>query len=211
MVLCQDNESYRHELPSKEVITEKVKLYTALAKETNSEIKSFKSNIDLCKDLQVKTVFNQRYNILASKYSEQIKKIILVKGKYTTYTDEKKASEEGKIKIQKQLYGEPDLVVAGVYSDTVVRSRGIQELVVDIVELRQMFEDLSILLSEQHETLGQIEIYVEDAKVRVNNGNKKLTDAIVLQKKSRNKICCCALIIIVFLLVAIFVPVGLSI
>jgi t-SNARE complex subunit (syntaxin) len=203
--LCQDKSSYKYELPSKKVITERVKAYAALAKQTNEEIKLFKSNIELCKDSQIKIIYKQRYDILVSKYTEQIKKIILVKGKYVTYAEEKKVSEEGKIKIQQQLYGEPDLAVFRVYSDATTRSQEIQELVVDIVELRQMFEDLAILLSEQHEMLDQIEIYVEEAQVRVNNGNKKLTDSIQLQKKSRKKMCCCALVLIVIVVIIIFV------
>lgn len=203
LIFSENNKGYTYELPAKEIITEKIKEYAKHAKDVNDMIKLFKKNINACKDPLVKDLFSQKYSILASKYCEQVKSAINIKNKHKAYVEEEKISTDKRVALRQQLQEEPNSIVTDVYNNTVSRSKEVELLAVDIIEIRQMFEDLALLINEQHEMLGQIDIHIEEASVRVNTGNKKLTEAIELQKKTRKKYCCCALVLIIVIIIII--------
>ncbi|KAJ3148521.1 Syntaxin-1A, partial [Irineochytrium annulatum] len=79
------------------------------------------------------------------------------------------------------------------------RHQDVQRIEKSIIELQQLFIDMSVLVSVQGEMLNQIEINVNDAVDQTDKGVDALRAAVKLQKKTRKKMC----IIIALLIVAI--------
>ena len=71
-----------------------------------------------------------------------------------------------------------------------------------------MFLDFALLTEQQGELLDQIEHQVKAASDYIDDGNKELTQAIVLQKSIRAKQCC--MIAIVLAVIGIVIGVALA-
>ena len=62
-----------------------------------------------------------------------------------------------------------------------------------ILELKDMFSDMLLLLEQQGETINGIDKQVDTAQDFVKSRNKALVRANCYQKKKRKYFCCCLL------------------
>lgn len=86
------------------------------------------------------------------------------------------------------------------------RHEAIRELERKLLELHQIFLDMSVLVEAQGEMLDNIESSVARSVEYVHKGNVALTDARQFQKSSR-KWMCCSMILILIILCAVLLPV----
>jgi len=79
-----------------------------------------------------------------------------------------------------------------------------------IMELHQLFVDMSVLVAQQGELIDQIEDNCNQAAEYTSQGVKAIREAAVIQKKSRKKLCgiVILIIVVVVILVVIFVVLG---
>ncbi|KAI8614076.1 t-SNARE [Chytriomyces sp. MP71] len=68
------------------------------------------------------------------------------------------------------------------------RHADVQRIEKSIIELQQLFIDMSVLVAAQGELINQIEIHVDDAIDQTEQGVQALHKAVKLQKKTRKKI-----------------------
>lgn len=91
------------------------------------------------------------------------------------------------------------------------RNRDIQNLTKNIVELHQMFTDMSILVEGQQELINDIEYNVKEVKGDTKKAADELVEALHHQRSARKKkMCICMLVtfIIVGILAAIIIPIA---
>ncbi|KAJ3290871.1 t-SNARE [Rhizoclosmatium globosum] len=86
------------------------------------------------------------------------------------------------------------------------RHADVQRIEKSIIELQQLFIDMSVLVAAQGELINQIEIHVDDAIDQTEQGVNALHKAVKLQKKTRKKMC-----IIIGLLIGVFLIIGLGV
>lgn len=109
---------------------------------------------------------------------------------------------------------QPDTVALGYQIDD-LRSRNdaIQKLSKNIVDLHQMFTDMSILVEGQQELINDIEYNVKEVKADTKKAAEELVIARKHQKSARKKkMCICVLVIIIIVGVAaaIIIPLGIN-
>jgi t-SNARE complex subunit (syntaxin) len=79
----------------------------------------------------------------------------------------------------------------------------------DILDLHDIQKDLVIMVQDQGETTDRIEVQVGHAADRVEKGQKKLADTVILKSKKRNLCIAISLVvgipIIILLLIIIIV------
>lgn len=91
------------------------------------------------------------------------------------------------------------------------RNRDIQNLTKNIVELHQMFTDMSILVEGQQELINDIEYNVKEVKADTRKAADELVVALDHQRSARKKkICICVLVTVIILIIvaAILIWVG---
>lgn len=91
------------------------------------------------------------------------------------------------------------------------RNRDIQNLTKNIVELHQMFTDMSILVEGQQELINDIEYNVKEVKADTRKAADELVVALDHQRSARKKkICICVLVtvILVIIVAAILILIG---
>lgn len=91
------------------------------------------------------------------------------------------------------------------------RNRDIQNLSKNIVELHQMFTDMSILVEGQQELINDIEYNVKEVKGDTKKAADELVEALNHQRSARKKKVCIFVIvtvIIVAILLAILIPIA---
>eukprot|EP01138_Halocafeteria_seosinensis_P009832 gb/GECG01010043.1/.p1 GENE.gb/GECG01010043.1/~~gb/GECG01010043.1/.p1 ORF type:complete len:288 (+),score=42.80 gb/GECG01010043.1/:1-864(+) len=120
--------------------------------------------------------------------------------------------EEDPQAAQRQLE-EPEMVanykVQAVYDEVMSRSKDVGALVQSLKEVKEMMNDLALMVQQQHEVLGRIDANVEVAKTHVKKGNEQVEKAINYQRKARKRMCCMAItvVIIILLVIVIGIPV----
>jgi len=85
------------------------------------------------------------------------------------------------------------------------REQGIKEIEKTVVEVNEIFRDLSHLVQEQGVMIDNIESNIETSVVKTSEGVEDLRKANEYQKSSRNKMCCLALIILIIAAVIVVV------
>lgn len=87
------------------------------------------------------------------------------------------------------------------------RNRDIQNLSKNIVELHQMFTDMSILVETQQDLINDIEYNVKEVKVETKKAGDELVEALAHQRSARKKKMCIIIIVtcVVIAIVAIIV------
>lgn len=93
------------------------------------------------------------------------------------------------------------------------RNRDIQNLSKNIVELHQMFTDMSILVEGQQELINNIEYNVKEVKADTRKAAEELEVALQHQRSARKKkICICMIVVIGIIIIAaiIIIPMGIS-
>lgn len=96
--------------------------------------------------------------------------------------------------------------------DLRARNHAIQGLAKNIVELQQMFTDMSILVQGQQELINNIEYNVKEVKVDTKKATEELVEARRHQKSAnKKKMCICIIItlVIVGVALAILIPMAL--
>lgn len=91
------------------------------------------------------------------------------------------------------------------------RNKDIQGLSRNIVDLHQMFTDMSILVDGQQELINNIEYNVEEVKSDTKKAGEELVEARKHQKSARKKKMCIiilAICIVVAIALAIIIPIG---
>lgn len=93
------------------------------------------------------------------------------------------------------------------------RNRDIQKLSKNIVDLHQMFTDMSILVEGQQELINDIEYNVKEVKADTKKAAEELVVARKHQKSARKKkacICILVIVIIIGIAAAILIPIALK-
>jgi len=85
------------------------------------------------------------------------------------------------------------------------REQGIREIEKAVVEVNEIFRDLSNLVHEQGAMIDNIESNIEESVVKTSEGVEELRKANDYQKSSRNKMCCLALIILIIAAIIVVV------
>jgi len=83
------------------------------------------------------------------------------------------------------------------FQNAIIREReeGIKEIEKTVVEVNDIFRDLSALVAEQGSMIDSIESNIETSVVHTSKGVEELQKASTYQKKSRTKLCILLLII----------------
>lgn len=69
------------------------------------------------------------------------------------------------------------------------RCHDILALEKSVTEVNQLYKDIFLLVAQQGETLDDIELKIDDAQVRIENGTQKVADAKASQRNVRHKKC----------------------
>jgi len=72
-----------------------------------------------------------------------------------------------------------------------------------IMELHQLFVDMSVLVAAQGELIDQIEDNCNMAAEYTSQGVKAIREAAVIQKKSRKKLCCIVVLVVVVIVIIV--------
>ena len=93
------------------------------------------------------------------------------------------------------------------FNETIIKERhkGIKEIETKVVELNEMFRDLSIMVDEQGIEIDNIESHIANAEQYTSQGVQEIASAEKSQRSARTKLCCIALIIVVVIAVVILV------
>lgn len=81
------------------------------------------------------------------------------------------------------------------------REKGIKEIEKTVLEVNDIFKDLSHIVAEQGVMIDSIESNIERATVETSKGAEELTKASKSQRSSRTKLCCLALLLLAILAV----------
>lgn len=86
------------------------------------------------------------------------------------------------------------------------RQQALDELEQDINGINQIFKDLSSIIRDQGEMVDSIEANIEHTSIHVGQANTTLNQALVYQKKARQKkiilsVFCVALLLIILLVI----------
>eukprot|EP00027_Filamoeba_sp_ATCC50430_P015914 CAMPEP_0168573836 /NCGR_PEP_ID=MMETSP0413-20121227/18750_1 /TAXON_ID=136452 /ORGANISM="Filamoeba nolandi, Strain NC-AS-23-1" /LENGTH=207 /DNA_ID=CAMNT_0008607119 /DNA_START=280 /DNA_END=900 /DNA_ORIENTATION=- len=85
------------------------------------------------------------------------------------------------------------------------RDQGIREIEKTVVEVNEIFRDLSKLVIEQGQMIDNIESNIESAVQDTNKGVVEIRKASDYQKRSRTKLCILALILVIIVSVIVLV------
>ncbi|XP_033117505.1 syntaxin-12-like isoform X2 [Anneissia japonica] len=77
------------------------------------------------------------------------------------------------------------------------REERIRQIEGAMLDVNEIFRDLSAMVSEQGEMIDSIEANVDRADTNIESGNEQLVTASRYQKKARKKMCCIFVILIV--------------
>jgi len=83
------------------------------------------------------------------------------------------------------------------------RDKDIRDIERQVVEVNEIFRDISTLVVEQGQMIDSIESNIESGVQNTTKGVEDIQKASKYQRSSRNKLCCLALIILIILGVAI--------
>jgi len=121
------------------------------------------------------------------------------------YEDDNDLEKQGLIETQRvqqlQLDNERQFMDALIAD----REQGIKEIEKTVVEVNEIFRDLSHLVQEQGVMIDNIESNIEESVVKTTDGVEELRKANEYQKSSRNKMCCLALIILIVAAIIVLV------
>jgi len=81
------------------------------------------------------------------------------------------------------------------------REKDIKEIEKNVVEVNEIFRDLSALVADQGVMIDSIESNIEEASVSTSRGAEEIVKASKYQKSSRNKLCCLLLLIVIIVAV----------
>ncbi|KAJ3055677.1 Syntaxin-1A [Rhizophlyctis rosea] len=152
------------------------------------------------------------YKDIQKKYQDKYKQrlqrqFLIVKPQATPEEVEKMVSgETGPVFAQQIMSSGQRGEARRALQDIQDRHQDIVRIERSIIELQQLFMDMSVLVAAQGEVLNQIEVHVSNAVDHTEQGVQALGKAVKLQKKTRKKMC-----IIVICLIGLCVAIGLAV
>ncbi|KAI9216857.1 t-SNARE [Blastocladiella britannica] len=152
------------------------------------------------------TEYNEVQNKFKGKYKQRLQKqFLIVKPDASPDEVEKVVNGEGGAAIfaQQIMPGAQYMEAKQALQDIQERHQDIIKIEKSILELHQLFVDMSVLVAQQGELLNQIDSHVSKAVEYTEQGVEELKEANVIQKKSRKRMC-----ILIFCLVVLAVVIG---
>ncbi|KAJ1544129.1 Syntaxin-1A [Cladochytrium tenue] len=142
------------------------------------------------------------------KYRQRMQRQYLIVKPTATADEVEKIvnGEQGPVFAQTLVHSGQKAEAKRALQDIRDRHADVQRMEKSILELQQLFIDMSVLVAAQGELINQIELHVEDAVDQTEQGVEALHKAVKIQKKSRKKLC-----VIILLLVLGCVIVGLGV
>lgn len=163
----------------------------------NTLVKKFISLVQEYQEMQ--TTFKNKYR---DRVGRQLK---VVKPDATLDEIEEIIDSGGDKNIfTQQMLGEQSTQAArNALADIQDKHKDIVRLEQSIVELHQLFVDMSVLVETQGEMLDQIEYSVQQAHQYVDKGVKQLEKAKESQKNARKRMCCIVCCCVIFLMLVV--------
>ncbi|KAL7749584.1 hypothetical protein RI367_005140 [Sorochytrium milnesiophthora] len=161
----------------------------------------------LKKFTDVMTEYNEVQSKFKNKYKQRLQKQFLtVKPDATAEEVEKVTSGEGgPVFAQQIMPGAQYLEARKALEDIQERHQDIIKIEKSILELQQLFVDMSVLVAQQGDLINQIDHHVAKAVEYTNAGVEEMKSAVKIQKRSRKRMCT-----LIFCLIILAVIVGLG-
>jgi len=179
-----DNEEFRSRLTKDREDT------TKLIKKIIGALRQNKGNKEVAQNLtrDLETELN-KFDDVCKRIEAREREIMTAMGSDATQEDDTGLSQEEKIQRLQEKNIDAQFLEYNE-QDIARRHQEILQIERDAVEILEMFKDMRALVMEQKEGLDVIEGNINDAKLQAEQGEKELTEAERLQKKSRKKQCC---------------------
>jgi len=182
------------------------------------DLNSFKSQ-DKMKKIQQQKLMTEFESSLKkfqdiSKFAlEKERSLSLPQPKSTKYSSSSGYDEDSTEDLEKQSLIESQRIQQiqfeneRQFMDSLIsdREQGIKDIEKSVVEVNEIFRDLSVLVSEQGVMIDNIESNIEESTIKTTEGVQELRKANEYQKSSRNKLCCLALIILIVAAILVIV------
>ncbi|KAI9173081.1 hypothetical protein H9P43_007212 [Blastocladiella emersonii ATCC 22665] len=154
----------------------------------------------------IMTEYNDVQSKFKGKYKQRLQKqFLIVKPDASPEEVEKVVSGEGGAGIfaQQIMPGAQYMEARQALQDIQERHQDIIKIEKSILELQQLFVDMSVLVAQQGELLNQIDSHVTKAVDYTEQGVEEMKEANKIQKRSRKRMC-----ILIFCLVILAVVIG---
>lgn len=143
--------------------------------------------------------------------ADSIKRDILNANPHVSESHVQRALDDGDSTKLDSLIQASDPRLRHQVEDLRLRNREIENLSKNIVELHQIFTDMSILIEGQQDLINDIEYNVHDVKASTKKAGDQLVVALDHQRSARKKRICiytCIIAIILIIVAAIFFPIA---
>lgn len=154
------------------------------------------------KFISVVQEYQEMQNKFKSKYRDRVGRQLKVVRPDATVDEINEMIESGgdqDIFKQQMLSENSTQAARNALADIQDKHKDIMRLEQSIVELHQLFVDMSVLVETQGEMLDQIEYSVQQAHQYVDKGVKQLEKAKESQKNARKRMCCIACCCVIFM------------
>lgn len=158
------------------------------------------------KFISVVQEYQEMQNKFKSKYRDRVGRQLKVVRPDATVDEINEMIESGgdqDIFKQQMLSENSTQAARNALADIQDKHKDIMRLEQSIVELHQLFVDMSVLVETQGEMLDQIEYSVQQAHQYVDKGVKQLEKAKESQKNARKRMCCIACCCVIFMMLAV--------
>mmetsp|Transcript_26805 Transcript_26805/g.42964 ORF Transcript_26805/g.42964 Transcript_26805/m.42964 type:complete len:307 (+) Transcript_26805:252-1172(+) len=150
--------------------------------------------------------YQEMQNNFKNKYRDRVGRQLKVVKPDATLDEIEELIDSGGDKniFTQQMLGEKSTQAArNALADIQDKHKDIVRLEQSIVELHQLFVDMSVLVETQGEMLDQIELHVQQAHQYVDKGVKQLEKAKESQKSARKRMCCIVCCCVIFLMLVV--------
>lgn len=221
-----NNTQFKYEYPNIEDIDHKLTNIIYETKQINVKIKSYLQQHYEVEELY-KTIYDNKKMLLKNKHLTLFKKISCVNHKYNLLKKNidnihhaLRSEGEGTgmadgVERMGEHKDESMLTqtvanshVVHIHKETMAKSVEVELIALEVKQLFEMFRDISVLINDQTQQICDIEILVNSSKDKIDSANKKIIEAIMLQKKTRKKYCCVAFFCVLILIIIITVSVA---
>lgn len=205
LTMTEPTNGFQFELPNKTKFDSDIKQLSNNAKEITNDIKVLKNDIKTWTDPTLKRAFEKKIAILIKKHHQNLKSLIKLTRTYPDVIIET-ANEYMVTDTDRET-------VASVNNDVIIdinqeifsQAKEVSTLTSNIIELKEMFQEMSILIEYQNEQIEIVEIEIDNAKKRTSNGNKELRNVIVKQKNNRIRCCCLICIVLILFIIGVII------
>ncbi|KNE65220.1 hypothetical protein AMAG_10868 [Allomyces macrogynus ATCC 38327] len=178
---------------------------------SDSRIRMSQHAVLMKKFTDVMTEFSDMQTKYKGKYKQRLQKqFLIVKPDASPEEVEKVVSGEGGASIfaQQIMPGAQYMEARKALEDIQERHQDILKIEKSILELQQLFVDMSVLVAQQGELLNQIDSNVTKAVEYTEAGVEEMKEAVKIQKKSRKRMC---ILIACLVILAVCIGVGVGV